>query len=162
MSRWLARLDAKSLECLTAPTAKTDRTRMEAPGTGLLSVLAVPEERHTPKTWAASNDEVSTVRRIIGTPYLGREAADRCHAPEWNDAEVFTATTRAVRFGRLGLRRDADNLAELLALRDRDDDERCLCVECRHGRAARCPDGLPMPLDTLHRCGAFGLRKDLV
>ena len=155
MSRWLARLDAKSLECLTAPTAKTDRTRMGAPGAGLLSVLAVPEERHSPKTRAASNDQAGGAQPIIGNPYLSREAADRCHAPEWNDAEIFAATTRAVRFVRIGLRRDADNLAELLALRDRDDDDRRLCVECRHGRATRCPDGLPMPLDTLHRCGAF-------
>ena len=101
------------------------------------------------------------VSNVIGKPSGQRVArpclhsTHRCHAREWNDAVIFAATTRAVRFVRIGLRSDADNLAELLALRDRDDDDRHLCVECRHGRATRCPDGLPMPLDTLHRCGAF-------
>jgi hypothetical protein len=128
---------------------------MEAPDKGLLSVLAVPEERHTQKTRAASNDEASGVQTIKGNPYLSIEAADRCHTPAWSDAEIFAFTTRAVTFVRMGLRRDADNLAELLLLRDRDGDDRRLCVECRHGRSARCPDGLPMPLATLHRCGAF-------
>lgn len=155
MSRWLTRLDAKSLECLTAPTAKTDRTRIEALDAGLLSVLAVPEERHTQKTRGASSDEACAVLPIIGNPNLSPEAADRCHAPEWNDAEIFIATTRAVRFVRMELRCEADHLAELLTLRDRDNDDRRLCVECRHGRVARCPDGLPMPVATLHRCGAF-------
>ena len=155
MSRWLARLDAKTHECVTAPTAKTDRTPRMAPEGVLLSVLAVPEERHTQKKRVASNDETGEVRPIEGNPYLSREAADRCHAPEWNDAEIFAATARSVRFVHMGLRRDAGHLAELLTYRDRDNDARSLCVECIHGRAARCPDGLPMPLAMLHRCGAF-------
>lgn len=155
MSRWLARISVKSSECVTPPTAKTDRTPMEASDKGLLSVLSVPQEGHTQKTRAASNDEASGVRTIKANPYLSIEAADRCHTPAWSDAEIFAFTTRAVKFVRIGLRHDADNLAELLTLRDRDIDERRLCVECRHGRSARCPDGLPMPLATLHRCGAF-------
>lgn len=155
MSRWLARLGVKSQERVTAPTAKTDRTPMEAPDKALLSVLSVPKEGHTQKTRTASNDEAGGGRLIKGNPYLSREAADRCHTPAWSDAEIFALTTRAVKFVRIGLRHDADNLAELLTLRDRDNDDRRLCVECRYGRSARCPDGLPMPLSTLHRCGGF-------
>lgn len=155
MSRWLSRLEAKNQECVTAPTAKTDRTQPDALHTPLLAVLAVPQERHSQKTRTASNDEASEVWRIKGNPYLSRAAADRCHTPEWSDAEIFAFTTRAVKFVRIGLRHDADHLAELLTLRDRDGDDRRLCVECRHCRAARCPDGLPLPPEVLHRCGGF-------
>ena len=174
MSRWLARLAAKTHECVTAPTAKTDRTPMAASDAVLLTVLAVPEERHTQKIRAASNDEAGEVRPIKSNPYLSREAADSCHAPEWNDAEIFAATPRAVRFVRMGLRRDADYLAELLTLRDRDGDDRRLCLECTWlddtGRclaaaAGRIPgaDRRLEPVQTiLQRCGAFGLRKGLV
>jgi len=50
---------------------------------------------------------------------------------------------------------DAYELAERLTLRDRELDGRVFCIECRHGRAVRCPNGLPMPLDVPHRCPLF-------
>jgi hypothetical protein len=51
-------------------------------------------------------------------PYrLTTADADGCHAPE---------------------RQDADDLAERLTLRDRDDDKRVMCAECRHYRHGRC------------------------
>ena len=50
---------------------------------------------------------------------------------------------------------DADDLAERLVLRDRDDDDRVLCVECKHGRATHCPEGSPQPPEVLHGCDGF-------
>jgi hypothetical protein len=43
------------------------------------------------------------------------------------------------RFPRLGLNAtDADDLAERLTLRDRDDDDRHLCLECENYRPGTC------------------------
>ena len=104
---------------------------------------------------------------------LTNDEADRCHAPCWDDAEMATFTARAERFALLG-RRDADDLAERLTLRDRDGDDRRLCLECTWlGDTGRClavatgripgADRWLEPVQSiLHRCGAFGLRKGLV
>jgi hypothetical protein len=103
---------------------------------------------------------------------LTNDEADRCHAPCWDDAEIATFTARAERFELLG-RADADDLAERLTLRDRDGDDRRLCLECTWlGDTGRClaaatgripgADRRLEPVQTvLHRCGAFGLRKGL-
>ena len=96
--------------------------------------------------------------RTGGNPLLTREQADRCHAPSWNDAEVQAFADRRDRLLRWGYsEQDADDLAERLTLRDREQDDRRICVECHHGRSRRCPDGEPLPGDVLHRCGGFDL-----
>ena len=98
-------------------------------------------------------------------PYrLTNEDADRCHAPCWDDAEIAVFTARAERFALLGLA-DADDLAERLTLRDREDDERVSCTDCRHYRPGRCGNhrraGLQSPdvgrdwVALLHRCPGF-------
>lgn len=104
---------------------------------------------------------------------LTSDEADRCHAPCWDDAEIATFTARTERFALLG-RADADDLAERLTLRDRDGDDRRLCLECTWlsdtGRCLAAATGrIPgsdrrlVPVQTiLQRCGAFGLRKGLV
>lgn len=104
---------------------------------------------------------------------LTSDEADRCHAPCWDDAEIATFTARTERFALLG-RADADDLAERLTLRDRDGDDRRLCLECTWlGDTGRClaaatgrvpgADRRLEPVQTiLQRCGAFGLRKGLV
>ena len=103
---------------------------------------------------------------------LTPDDADRCHSPCWNDAEIEAFTARAARFTQLG-RADADDLAERLTLRDRDGDDRRLCLECSWlGDAGRClaaasgripgADRRLEPVQTiLQRCPAFGLRKGL-
>lgn len=107
------------------------------------------------------------------THRLTSDEADRCHAPCWDDAEIAAFTARAERFALLG-RADADDLAERLTLRDRDGDDRRLCLECTWlGDTGRClaaatgrvpgADRRLEPVQTiLQRCGAFGLRKGLV
>ncbi len=87
-------------------------------------------------------------------------------------AEVVAHEVRRSRFARLG-RADADELAERLALRDREQDDRRLCLECsylgergvcgaaRSGRL-RGVDSRYEPIpDLLQRCPAFGLRKGM-
>ena len=99
------------------------------------------------------------------SPYLSKAGADRCHTPAWSEAEMFTFTTRSAKFVRIGLRPDADHLAELLTLRDRDGDDRRLCFECQHYRPGRCGNhasaGLQAPdlsrglAGLLQRCPGF-------
>ncbi len=103
---------------------------------------------------------------------LTKADADRCHAPCWADAEIAAFTERTARFAQMG-RADADELAELLTLRDRDGDDRRFCLECSWlGDAGRClaaasgripgADRRLEPAQTiLQRCVAFGLRKGL-
>ncbi len=104
---------------------------------------------------------------------LSKNEADRCHSPCWDDIEIAAFTARAERFALLG-RLDADDLAERLTLRDRDGDDRRLCLECTWlGDTGRClaaatgrirgADRRLEPVQTiLQRCDAFGLRKGLV
>jgi hypothetical protein len=103
---------------------------------------------------------------------LTNDEADRCHAPCWDDAEIAAFKARTERFALLG-RADADDLAERLTLRDREIDDRRLCLECTWlGDTGRCvaaatgripgADRRLEPLQTvLQRCPAFGLRKGL-
>ena len=85
------------------------------------------------------------------------------HAPA-SDAELATMAQRCEHFERLGLPdREADRLADKLLLRDRDLDDRRVCLECQHLRgrpgAWRChaPGGMPSPLvATLQRCPSWG------
>ena len=78
---------------------------------------------------------------------------------------MFTFTTRSAKFIRIGLRPDAEHLAEWLTLRDRDGDDRSLCFECKHFKPGRCGNhglaGLRVPdlsrdlAGLLQRCPGF-------
>ena len=112
--------------------------------------------------------------RRSGNPLMSVEQADDCHAGAWDDAEIEAFTARVMMFMRRGIGADqADNLAERLTLRDREGDDRRMCLECSHlgdgGRclaaaAGRLPGGdrrLEPVQSTLQRCEAFGLRTGL-
>jgi hypothetical protein len=74
-------------------------------------------------------------------PYrLTQDRASRCHTPCWNDVEIHRFQMREGHFGRLGIAdHDASDLAEWLTLRDRNVDDRRLCLECRElARSGRC------------------------
>ena len=111
--------------------------------------------------------------RGSGNPLMTPEQGDDCHAGGWDDAEIGAFTARQARFARMGRLADADHLAERLTLRDRDGDDRRLCLECTWlGDTGRClaattgripgADRRLEPLQTiLQRCPAFGLGKGL-
>ena len=73
-------------------------------------------------------------------PYrLTPDQGDRRHAPCWDEAEIARFQNRANRFLRLAIdERDAEDLAERLALRDRDSDSMVSCIECAHYRPSYC------------------------
>lgn len=104
--------------------------------------------------------------RRSGNALMTPEQGDDCHAGGWDGPEISAFTARAARSVQMG-QADADDLAERLTLRDREGDDRRMCVECSHlGRRGRCiaaADGrLPgadprlEPVPTiLQRCDAF-------
>lgn len=74
----------------------------------------------------------------------------------WADAEIVAFQKRQARVSWLGYGKHADRLAEKLLHRDRDIDDRRLCVECVHaGPGWRCARREAFMVDQLQRCPAF-------
>jgi len=94
------------------------------------------------------------------------------HSSAMNTLEIDTFMGRVERFTRDGLDyAAAQKLADLLVIRDREGDDRRLCLECSHlsergrclaaamGRVAGADRRLEPVTTILQRCEAFGLRK---
>jgi len=163
MSKWAERL--------AASTASTDER-------GLLSVLTVPsrallgtfssssstpsETPKTPSEGTASTDErVAPGRRQRPQPVVAANADMHAERSCWpNGPAANTAELAAMeKHLRLFERRrvpiaEAARLADRLLARDRELDDRHLCIECTHGTKARCPGGAPLG-GVLQRCPAF-------
>ena len=79
-----------------------------------------------------------------------------------NGAEIDLAILRLAHFARRGVAKtDRDKMADGLMNRDRDGDDRRLCVECRHCQAGpRCSKSMPV-LQVLQRCDQFLIHHDL-
>jgi hypothetical protein len=140
---------------------------------------------------APDSQEFAAVRR----PQTGPQSKDSCgssqdsqdsqgcpqqraaaEAPDlsgvaWTDADIARFLDRRARLMRWGwAEREAEALAERLVKRDRDGDDRRMCVECSNlGERGRCmaaaagklpgADRRLEPVPTiLQRCEAFGLR----
>ena len=111
--------------------------------------------------------------RCSGNPLLAPEQGDECHAGGWDDAEIDAFTARQARFTRMGRAADAEHLAERLALRDRQHDDRRLCLECAaladnrrclaaaRGRLAGADRRLEPVPTILQRCPGFTLAHGL-
>lgn len=105
---------------------------------------------------------------------LSQAQAHECHASGWGDAEILSFRKRqSLMLARGYAPDDAESMAEALTLRDRQGDDRRICLECTHlgerGRCIaasagriKCADRQLEPVPTiLQRCEAFGLRKGL-
>ena len=116
-----------------------------------LAGLAAPE---------ISNDdddaqvERSAIISADGVPYW--QADEMAGLPAWTGAEIATFETRQARTRWLGYGDRADRVAELLLHRDREGDDRRLCIECAHaGPGWRCAKREAFMVDQLQRCPAF-------
>jgi hypothetical protein len=97
--------------------------------------------------------ERSAVISADGVPYW--EADDLAGLPAWTDAEIVTFEKRVARSTWLGYP-DAKGRAERLLHRDRDIDDRRLCIECQHASPGwRCAKREAFMLDQLQRCPMF-------
>lgn len=111
--------------------------------------------------------------RLSGNPLMTPEQGDDCHAGGWDDAEIEVFMAREARFTRLGRTADAEHLAERLTLRDREQDDRRLCLECAsladnrrcalaaQGRLAGADRRLEPVPTILQRCPGFTLAPGL-
>ena len=132
---WTERCRAYLAETRQAPTPKT-------PETPLSGVLGAPTRHLFGKTRPS----------LVGDP------ATDCwpYGPSLNAGEIATMERRIYLFKRhrVGLV-EAERLADRLVLRDREVDDRVMCLECAHGRSQRCPNGQPLPYGVLQRCNRF-------
>ena len=110
--------------------------------------------------------------RCSGDPLLTPEG-DVCPVGGWNDAETDALRARQARFARMGRTANTKHLAERLALRDRQHDDRRLCLECAalvdnrrclvaaRGRLAGADRRLEPVPTILQRCPGFTLAHGL-
>ena len=123
---WLARLK-------NAPSAETDATKATKPlhaqaATGFVGFVAptLTALEKIESSAVAVNDQVATAS----------DNPDRwCypHSTAMNTMEIDTFTARLSRFTDRGLSlADGEGLADKLGLRDRDQDDRRVCLECKH------------------------------
>lgn len=145
-------LDVADGKLLVTPASKlTDALRAELRNhkPALLALLAAPatEPRQRPYRLSAAE-------------------ADAAHAEPWDDATIARFVARVGLLMRRGFdATDADDVAELLHLRDVQRDDRACCGECTHYRPGRCGDHRAAGLDSaelgsdlaamLQRCPGF-------
>lgn len=89
------------------------------------------------------------------------QAAINLRMQRWSDAEIARFPKRVALFQRRGMgHAQAERVADSLALRDQDRDERRMCVECESWQQSRtCRKGLPTSFDQLARCVGFTWQK---
>lgn len=110
-----------------------------------------------PEVWEIDDEAMRERSAIIsanGTPYW--QADNLAGLLPWTDAEISNFSAWQARITWMGYGGASERLAEMLVHRDRDMDDRRLCVECRHaGPGWRCAQREAFILDQLQRCPAF-------
>lgn len=123
----LATLRAKKKNLVAASlTVATDATHegIQAPTVARVAPVTVATPEKTP--WV-ENTHVSPARATAPDPWCWP------HSLAWNSKEIDTFTTRLARFTDKGLSlADAESEANRLVIRDRECDDRRLCLECTH------------------------------
>ena len=109
-----------------------------------LKKISVPPDIHPTETTKRVSvvfvgSDMAPLQKTVGDSLAANDPTpdpDRwCwpHTVAWNTREIDTFTARVARFTDKGLRLDdADELADKLVKRDRDLDDRRLCLECIH------------------------------
>ena len=148
MSTWLARLKNQSTPGAgaTKPTKPTQDTHAG----GFVGFVAHPKGHIQKIDGAVANSEAPAAN----APAIDPDRWAWPHSDAWNTAEIQLFNRRAALFVRRGAGEpQAEAMADRLVNRDRDDDDRRLCLECRHLRG-----------EGPYRCGnarAAGVHADL-
>lgn len=144
---------ARDVQHATNPpsSATSDATVTQQPA------LPPREDRATADATTAQS------RREARATAVQQPAPDRDAALQvWSDEEIALFERRKARVIWLGYPA-ADHVAECLLHRDRDLDDRRLCVECRHARPGwRCEVREAFMLDRLQRCPRFVAQPGVV
>ena len=127
MSTWLARL--KSLKAPGAGATKPTKPTQDTPEGGFVGFVAHPQGHIQKIDGAVVNPQTPAANAPTTDP-------DRWtwpHSSAMNGQELDTLMARQALFCQRGASaQDAERLADRLVNRDRDDDDRRLCLECRH------------------------------
>ena len=127
MSTWLARLKIHS----TPETGATKPTKptQDTPKGGFVGFVAHPQGHIQKIDGAVANPETPAAN----APAIAPDRWCWPHGQAMNTAEIDTFMARLARFTDKGLTLDdAEALADKLVQRDREMDDRCICVECAH------------------------------
>ena len=162
MSTWLARL--KNQNTPEAGATKPTKPTQDTHAGGFVGFVAYPQGHIQKLDGAVANPETPAANSPTTAP-------DRWawpHSSAMNGQELDTLMARQDLFCQRGVSaQDAERLADSLVIRDRSDDDRHICLECRHLRGAgsyRCGNaraaGLHADLArdlvlTLHRCHGY-------
>ena len=162
MSTWLALLKNKNTPGAgaTKPTKPTQHTHAG----GFVGFVAYPQGHIQKFDGAVANPETPAANAPTTDP-------DRWawpHSSAMNGQELDTLMARQALFCQRGASaQDAERLADSLVIRDRSDDDRHICLECRHLRGAgsyRCGNALAAYVHadlardlvlTLQRCNGY-------
>ena len=133
MSTWLARL--KNQNTPGAEATKPTKPTHDTPEGGFVGFVAHPEGRIQKIDGAVANPETPAAN----APAIDPDRWAWPHSDAWNTGEIELFNRRAALFVRRGANDvQAEALADRLVRRDREEDDRHLCHECRHLRG-----GLP-------------------
>lgn len=148
MSTWLARLKNQN----TPGTGATKPTKptQDTPEGGFVGFVAYPQGHIQKLDGAVANPETPAAN----APAINPDRWAWPHSSAMNGQELDTLMARQDLFQQRGATpQDAERMADKLVTRDRGDDERRLCLECRHLRG-----------EGPYRCGnarAAGVHTDL-
>ena len=173
MGGWLARLKNEKVPDAhaTKPTEPLFVGFVAYPPATLQKIGAVDPVAVIPETPAANDGPPPAI-----APATDPDRWCWPHSVAWNSKEIDTFTARLARFTDKGVSYDdAERLADALVIRDREGDDRRLCLECPHlqgfGRW-RCGNwqaadvarqGLARDLVLmLQRCGGFAARRESI
>jgi hypothetical protein len=169
MGGWLARLKNEEApnEHATKPT-KPPQGEGAAGFVGFVAYPAAPFQKIGAGDSVAVKPEAQEVNEGPPSAIAPTNDPDRwCwpHSVAGNSKEIGTFMSRLARFTDKGLSYDdAQRLADKLVIRDREGDDRRLCLECAHLKGLGCHNwqqaqvGEHLPRDlvaVLQRCGGY-------
>lgn len=127
---WLARL--KNQKAPDTHATKPTKPPEQADGAGFVGFVAYPPTpfQKIEASEAAANDATTT-------PAADPDRWCWPHSTAMNGQEIDTFTARLASFTNKGLSlADAERTADRLVIRDREGDDRALCLECTHLQGA--------------------------
>ena len=131
----------RSLATVTDATVATDRpdslpTVASVASVATVNVATAQKLEHNDPAQILALVSTGMVSTLVSSPAPVLQDPDRwCspHSTAMTGREIDTFTTRQHHFKRRGLKElDAERLADKLVTRDREEDERRLCLECAH------------------------------
>lgn len=156
MSRWMNRAAEILADTGTSSTDKTANSQLDQVDEQLLSAVSGPP--------ALACTEIQRLVSVLASPATSLSetlrSPDWCdwysHGWIWREIEIQRFMVRRVHFRKLKVtEQQANILADRLVERDREEDDRRLCVECRNCRPGlRCTKHLVV-LSILQRCDQF-------